>query len=470
MNKDVKDIDGIFSTRWGTTLQDPKSYEYRYSCQCGQCQSREKRNMICPVCHTKITYKGDDFNFWGYIPIKNHAIIHPNLYRTLAAYFGETTLEEMIEPSIEFDKDGNPITAYDKRISKKKTTRKYSKRKTTVDATYQGIGMIEFIKSFDEILDHFKKKNKNKKIEYYEEIIENRDKIFVHNIPVFTTLMRVFKTEGKHLTFEETNSLFNMMAKLVWRLNDDSNSIYTNSKYQNDLLWDIQERYNKLYKTIEATLSNKKGTLRLLIGGRCGFTSRLIIVPDPRLHTDEVKLSYYALVELLQQTIINVLAKTYGIPYADAYQVWFRSQLQIDKRVYDIIDNLIKHDNGIPVMINRNPSINLGSLLAMRCVGITTDYTMNMPLTVLTVLAADFDGDCLNILYVTSNEFWEAAFQSLCPRNSMIISPNDGRYNLDFAIMKDIVITANTLMNLSRDNYTPEQLEKINAIKQKYKA
>lgn len=354
INKVIKDIDSICSTRFSHTLQDPKAYEEKYSCKCGFLKGRDNRYIYCEHCHTECVFVGDDFDIFGWIPLKHHAIIHPNLYKTLGVYFGEATLEEMIEPKVELNKDGMPESLYDKRVNHKKTMRKFAKRKRRVDATFQGIGMIELERRFDEILEYFHTKNKKKKIDYYNDIVENRDLIFIHNIPVYTTLLRVFKTDGKHFIFEETNSLFNMMAKLAGRLNDNKTFMSQTPKYCNSLLWDIQERYNKLYKKIELILANKKGTIRLLIGGRCAFTSRLIIVPDPTLRTDQVKMSYYSLVELLQQSIINILESTYNIPYADAYMQWFRSQLEVDDRVLAIINNLIEHDNGIPVLINRN--------------------------------------------------------------------------------------------------------------------
>lgn len=354
INKVIKDVDSICSTRFSHTLQDPKAYEEKYSCKCGFLKGRDNRYIYCEHCHTECTFVGDDFQIFGWIPLKHHAIIHPNLYKTVATYFGEATLEEIIEPNVDLNKDAMPVNQYDKRLQKSKTKRKYSRRKRKVDPTYQGIGMIEFEEKFDEILEYFHSKNKKKKQEYYDDIIANRELIFIHNIPVYTTLLRAFKTDGKRFIFEKTNSLFNMMAKLAGRLNDDSTSMAQTPKYCNSLLWDIQERYNKLYREIELILANKKGSIRLLIGGRCAFTSRLIIVPDPTLRSDQVKLSYFSLVELLQQAIIRVLSSTYNIAYADAYMQWFRSQLVVDNRVLAIIQNLIDHDDGLPMLINRN--------------------------------------------------------------------------------------------------------------------
>ena len=46
----------------------------------------------------------------------------------------------------------------------------------------------------------------------------------------------------------------------------------------------------------------------------------------------------------------------------------------------------------------------------------------------------------------------------------MYISRNDGYFNSIVNHNKDLVINANTMINLSRKNYSAEQLEKINRL------
>ena len=65
---------------------------------------------------------------------------------------------------------------------------------------------------------------------------------------------------------------------------------------------------------------------------------------------------------------------------------------EIDRVIYGIIDGLIKHNNGLDVLINRNPTISFGGILKVRVVGINDDYTMSISLLVLKLLKADFDG------------------------------------------------------------------------------
>ena len=60
--------------------------------------------------------------------------------------------------------------------------------------------------------------------------------------------------------------------------------------------------------------------------------------------------------------------------------------------IRQIIEGIIKSSGrGIPVLINRNPTINYGGILQMYCSGISTGYTMLVPLQILEGLAADFD-------------------------------------------------------------------------------
>ena len=80
--------------------------------------------------------------------------------------------------------------------------------------------------------------------------------------------------------------------------------------------------------------------------------------------------------------------------YSDAYDFWYKACITENDTIKDIIMSLIKnHKNGrgLPVLINRNPTIAYGSIFQMYCVKMTKGYTMGIPLQVLKPLAADFD-------------------------------------------------------------------------------
>ena len=85
------------------------------------------------------------------------------------------------------------------------------------------------------------------------------------------------------------------------------------------------------------------------------FTSRCVIVPDQTLRIDQIIIPYAAAVELLQQTIINILQKSYNMSYNDAYNMWFMAQTEKDTRIEKIILSIIaNYEYGIPVLLNRN--------------------------------------------------------------------------------------------------------------------
>ena len=472
ISKALKSESSIFSSKFGRSLQDENPYSHRYSCRCGAFQGAfyavpDDANFRCPYCGTEVKLVGDAFDFFGWIRLKDeYFVIHPLMYYSLIYLIGKENLESIIEPEIMLDTDGNPMSQYDKRLMRKKMQRKY-KKKSSLDTTYSGLGMIEFKNHFDEIIDYFYKKKPQKK-EVYDDIVKHKSIVFTHSIPVYTTQLRITKVEGKRFTFESCNADFNILAKLAATINKDNLSFYRNTKYQNRLLWDMQSHIYNLSEEIIAILSGKKGVIRSTISGRTSFTSRTVIVPNPKLKMDELTLPYYALVILLEQVIINIIQKSYNCTYAQAYKMWYMATLNVDQRVLSIINNLIKAEK-IKVLINRNPTIFYQSIIFKKVVECTLDYTMGIDQYTLTGLNADFDGDTLTSLLLYNERFMEECEKIYSPRNAFCISRNDGGMNQSINIFKDTLINLNALMNLSKQYYTDENKIKIKALQEKYK-
>ena len=155
---------------------------------------------------------------------------------------------------------------------------------------------------------------------------------------------------------------------------------------------------------------------------------------------------------------------------SDAYDIWQRSVATKNERVAEIIDTIIKSEpEGLPVIINRNPTINYGSILQCFCVGYTDTLTMSVPLQVLKLMGADFDGDVLNIFHIINKAFFERCYIVFNPRNAMYISRVDGKMNSDVLVQRDTLINANTFLHLGRHNYSNKNISKLEAIKEKQK-
>ena len=387
IKKDIKDINGIFSSRFGQTLKDITPFANRYRCECGYLQGRINYDSKCPICGTKVKYVDDNFGYFGYEVLKDpNYIIHPNIFKSLENFIGKEVLDNIIFKVDETDIDGHIVQKHKKYISKKGKGSK-------ADSPFSGIGILQFKERFDEIMEYFKNlyTTANKRA-FYDDIMKDRDKVFTQSIAVYTTLLRPFDADQRAFYYEDSNKYFMIMNKLVDELNKYDDLEMNHHRLSNDtLLYDLQIKYSELYKNIENILQKKKGVVRSLLGGRYNFTSRCVIVPDPTLRIDEISLPYKCLVELLQQRIINIIQKGYNKSYSDAYNIWYKANIKEDPMVKNIIETLINNDQsgrGLPCIINRNPTIAYGGILQMFCIKMTDTYTMGVPLQILKGLAA----------------------------------------------------------------------------------
>lgn len=456
IKKDLKAPNGLFSPKFGQTLSDVNPYIDRYKCKCGAVRGRLNHGLLCPQCGSRCEFVDDNFSYFGWIELDDpHVIIHPAYYKKIENFFGKgamvngnkrSKLENILDPVDNKDINGHTIIIPDE-----------DKPKNEI---FFGLGMIDFVERFDEIMLYYLKKNPGKKINY-DDIMENKDKVFTHHIPVFSTLLRPTDIKDGTMSYEPTNAMYTMMNKLVSMINKNRSFIDRNKKVKNQKLYKLQMKFMELYGELELILSGKKGDIRSLIGGRYNFSSRSVIVQNPDLRIDQVTLPYVALVIMLEQRIKNILHRLYNMSFADAHEIWFQAQIEPDPRVEGIIQSIIDEYKkipgftGIPVIINRNPTIAYGSILQMFCVGFTHTYTMAVPLQPLPLLAADFDGDVLNIMLPMNMEFVMRAFMIFNPRNALYISRNDGYFNMGVSMQRDTLINANTLASLS-DQYKTE--------------
>ena len=405
IKNDIKNQDGIFSSHYGSnSITDDDAWSGRYRCKCGLRRGSVNNGEFCSNCNTMVRYMDDDVSITGYLVLKDYQwIIHPNLYFTLESFIGSSRLNNIIDPKIEVDSNGNEIAI----IPVKK------------NEPFEHIGLLEFKRRFDEVMDFYLSKYPQKKA-YYDDIMAQRKNVWTHTIAVYSSFLRPSSLDNGSLRYEDCNDEFKMLEALVYRCRNDTIKIDRKPKEQLQYLYDIQATQKDLYV---------------------------------------IRLPFNGLLELMQQLIINILVRSYNFSYAEAYKKWYRAQVTgSDQVIYDIMDGMIKDMNGLPVLINRNPTISYGGILACKVMGINMDYTMSISLLVLPKLLADFDGDTLNILYLYNQDFIRLAFRIISPRQ-MFISRNDGRCDRDLMHSRDTLINANGLKSLHKYNNT--QISKI---------
>lgn len=339
VKKDIKEPNSIYSPLFGPTFDDASSYGTRYTCPCGATKNQQHEGTICPVCGKKVVRKDDDFSIFGWIILDDDVVIHPGLYKSIEFFIGKPALTNILEPKDEKDENGFSIQV-----------------ERGDNDKYYDYGMLGFYEHFDEIMKYYLKINPNKK-EVYEDIMKDRDKVFTHSIPVFTTLLRPYHLNGDKFAFQDTNKNFNIMAMLGALINHkESIKSRRAKKTRNQLLYDLQYNFMEIYDEVIKIMSSKKGIIRSLYGGRYNFSCRAVIVPNWTLRTDQIKLPFKALVKLLEHAIINILHNTYGMAMHTAKAVFDKAYTDYDDRVWKIVNYIIKaNENGIPFIINRNP-------------------------------------------------------------------------------------------------------------------
>lgn len=439
LKKKEKTYNGIYSQRFGTDWDDEDAFAERYSCKCKTLQGRVREGDVCPVCNTKVEYRDVDLKVTGWISLKGHYIIQPSFYVMLRDTIGKKIFPEIIEYDKEIGLNGEVIS------------------KATKDHPFKGIGLVEFRERFDEIMAYYYKAKKDKR-ETISEIRQNRDKVFASNIPVYSAILRPLRFMNESMLYSPVNrkysviyadsrlltdSAFRKKSKRKLAAKDDAEILTSIQKHlvESD---PIDEKKKSLWDLIFGQINQKKGHIKAeILGGRINFSARNVIIPDPELKADEVRLGYLTFLELYKYEIIALIQKMTDCTTNQAHDEWTKGTIEFSPRIYEVMMHIVKKRKP-RIIINRNPTINYGSLLCVRVIDVKReykdDYTMSLPIQILRVLNADFDGDVLNIISLKTKKLAKEYDRTFNPRKNMFISRNDGLFNDDFNLFKDQMI------------------------------
>ena len=156
------------------------------------------------------------------------------------------------------------------------------------------------------------------------------------------------------------------------------------------------------------------------------------------------EMCYIGFMQMFRYELINVYAKLMGCTIVEAQSAWKRALVHYDDIFYNIMTYMCKHDKEhINVMINRNPSINFGSFLVMKIHSVKRDIndkTMRLNTRVIKTMAADFDGDQLNVFRIVGDDLGKRFGKNMNPRYNLYISNIDGKVNSALMAIKDEVV------------------------------
>ncbi len=422
VDKSIRNMDGPRSPRYGTTYGDINEFMDRYHCKCGRTTGAEFEGEECPHCGSVVEHTDVDILYTGWINLYPYKIINPLYYQRMQSALSKKNLENIIS-------NENIITASG--VIRRHTDIIEVKKSML---TYHNIGLKEFYDNYEEIMTYYKSKRKQK-ADLIDSLIAEKDKVWTSKLPVYSTVLR-----PQGVTVE--SYYFSPIDKQVHPLTNISLNLKKASPIEVPLyLYQAQMRANELWNVNFSLIDGKHGWTRAnVLGGEFNYSGRSVIVLDPTLKIDEVDISYKAFIEQYEGTIIKYIIRDKGWTITKATN-YLATKFNYDEYVYKIMKRIIKEEKP-RIIINRNPTITFGSILLMKIRKVkkdADDVTLAIPSAILPGLNADFDGDVLNTLAMTMEEFWKL-FDGFSPTN-MVINRVDCTIRYDISPLENITLS-----------------------------
>lgn len=290
--------------------------------------------------------------------------------------------------------------------------------------------------------------------------------------------------EQENMTLPDDIS--SMYSEIVRKSNDYYNP-GINSSQKEDILKDIYFRVSHLMRNkggeykqgtqksltdITKRVTGKEGLIRCNIAGkRVNFAGRTVASPGSFLAVDEIGIPKMMAVKLTRPIKVNQLniaelqaryeanRVTHITPVAGRFagnrimitKQFIRENPNYRITIGDVVERIL--EDGDTVLVNRQPTLNRQSIMALR-VKIISERTVMINLSITTPLNADFDGDELNIHVPQTIEAYAEAKQLLSIENSLMNEQNN---------QPMMTIVYNSLTGaylLTRDSSTPASRDK----------
>lgn len=126
------------------------------------------------------------------------------------------------------------------------------------------------------------------------------------------------------------------------------------------------------------------GTRAACLGGEFNFSGRSVIVLDPSLKINECDFPYRAFIEQFKGHVLRYIIKDKGWTITKATN-YLASKFNGDDYVYEICQKIV-HEDEIDFILNRNPTITVGSILKMKIRNVKkdpNDFSLSIPSAIL---------------------------------------------------------------------------------------
>jgi len=374
------------------------------TCQCGRLTgytnsrgdktSGSNIGVKCPVCHTTVESSTDDLQprIWLRSPRGVTAMINPLIWSMLVGRFkkgaGFSLLHWITMPS--YVPDGN-LPVYWQSILDAKLKRGYN----------------NFVENFDSYMEFFFNlktiKKRNKIDPLYQLIQENRNKVFSQQIPLVNRTMLVI--ENTNLGRFLDNTMFVAIDAITGMIGIDTPTCVLSQRQREERTIKSIDMLSQYYEGVyDKLFAPKEGIFRKQVyGGRTDFSARCVISSLTGPHQyDEIHIPWGVGIGLLRTHLASKLTRR-GYNPNDLLGLLYSAVGTTDKAVIEkvksLFDEMIEESDcsylypddpdkhkGIPVIMQRNPTLGLGSIQLVRITGIKDDLEdKTMSISILNV-------------------------------------------------------------------------------------
>lgn len=399
-------------------------------CQCGALSLRAYRGVRCQQCDTiveEIVSSDLDGKVWVRVPAGVPALMNPRMWHQLQTYLSRNgkfnLLQWLTDPTY------------------KPTATKITKSISIMLERLESVGLNKrdyqfFYDNFDTYIrfllteKEFKKdttniNNKNSGEDLLKLFIDNRDIVWQRYIQVPNKAVTIVEnSNGKKWIDASTPKLLRALRLMVGIDNTENvrGGLSTRTKLARTsrFLTFLGDYFGN---TIEPKhLGKKPGTIRKhVIATRSNFTGRFVVtaINGPHFY-DEVRLPWVGFIGMFGPHIRAKLYNKYGFSSNKINEIMTKYQRTYHPEIHKIMLELISESTspngmtGIPMVINRNPSLKHGSIVLLRIppeIGVKVDVrdlSASTSGTIAPLYNGDYDGDQETFLAPLDNQMAKA--------------------------------------------------------------
>jgi len=360
------------------------------TCKCGYYKGEFFKGETCPLCKTKVSSIYDDLTpvFWVKKFREDLPFVNPKFWLLLSRvihqkidalrYLGDTSYNPPRKP---------PILEH-------------------LTVLIGGRSYKNLINNLGNIIDFlinnssFKTKAKQDKLRELKRIYEeNKDKILSDYLPLFNRKLFLMEKDVKgSFVVKVASDAIDIATEVIFLSN---NLNVTDKRKENKTAWLISAMGKLFTKYVEDLIAKKGGLVRRNIyGARSHFTFRRVASSLRSIYDyDTVHVPWQVGPVVYRPQLLGKLIRR-GYTLKEAQAKLDNACLHYDKEIDELLHELIEESpyKGLPVLMNRNPSLGKGSIHLMYITKFKTDLedtTVSVSVQVAVALNLDFDGKLL---------------------------------------------------------------------------